>query len=751
MIAAVTETYLISGMHCAACSAAVERVTKKLPGVITCNVNLATNKLTVCYDGSLTGPGDICARVEKAGFGASLFVKDLSADEEIFREQDLAHAKMRRRFFLSLVFSLPLFWLAMGPMLGLPLPGDLWRTGRPVLYGLLQLLLTLPVLWLGRSFYISGIKGLLHGNPSMDSLVSLGTGSAFLYSTAVLICVIRDPSVSAPFYFESAAMVLTLVTLGKTLESRSKSRTTEAIRAMMRLTPASALLLKDGETISVPPAAVSVGEKLLIKAGASVPLDGLVVEGESSVNESMLTGESLPVDRAPGAELIGGSINGNGVMVMQVTRTGENTTLAGMIRLVEEAQGKKAPIARLADAAAAVFVPVVFGIALIAALAWLIFGQEGLPFVLNIFVSVLVIACPCALGLATPTAILAATGRAAGSGILIKGGDVLENIGRADCVLLDKTGTVTRGTPELSSAEPADGISSETLLGLAAAAEAFSEHPLAKAVLQGAEKAGIDVPAAEDPHVTGGRGIEAQLHGKMIRVGSPAFVSEVLSPEDAAALQLAASRHSDGASLLAAAYGGNYQGLLAVSDELKDGAASAVNELKKLGLEVFLLSGDRKEAAGHIGRQIGLDEAHIFAGLLPEDKTRIVSDLQKQGKKVIMVGDGINDAPSLVTADIGMAIGSGSDIAISSADAVLMKSDPADIAAAVKLSGKTLRIIRQNLFWAFFYNLLGIPVAAGVLYLFGGPLLSPMIGSLCMSLSSVCVVTNALRLRRIRL
>ena len=750
----ITETYRINGMHCAACSAAVERVTGRLPGVVSSGVNLATSKMTIYYDESLTGPEEICRKVERAGFTASLIPEGEDATKDIFADRLREQEKLRRRFLIALCFALPLFLLAMGPMLGLKLPGFLDPETERLRYGLVQLLLTLPILICGSRFYQEGLPALFRGHPSMDSLVALGTGCAFLYSCGVLLLTALERGDGA-FYFESAGMVVTLVMLGKTLEGKSRAKTSEAIRELMALQPDRCTLLKNGEAVTVPTEAVSAGAILLIRAGERIPLDGRLTKGATAVNEAMLTGESLPVEKSEGDELIGGSVNLTGVLEMQVTRVGTDTVLAQLIRLVEEAQGSKAPVQRLADKAAGIFVPVVLGIALLAAAAWAVFGRKDLAFVLNVFVSVLVIACPCALGLATPTAIMVGTGVGAKNGILFKGGEALEQLSRVKTVIFDKTGTLTEGFFRLTALLPERPDAEKELLLSEAAAEGFSEHPLGKAVWQAAAERypQEELMQAEEPQILSGFGLRARVGGAVLTLGNAALVRESLGDEaeGEAFLAKGAALSEQGMTPIFVLKDGKPYGILGLRDSLKADAREALRELQAMGPELYLLTGDRRETALALGRELGLAEEHIRAEVRPEEKAAQVKALQKSGGRVLMVGDGINDAPALALADIGMAIGSGSDIALASAQVILTRSALSDVAKGIRLSRKTMQVIRQNLFWAFFYNCCGIPIACGVLYLFGGPLLSPMVGGLAMSLSSVTVVSNALRLRKMKL
>lgn len=747
------ETYIIEGMTCASCSSAVERVTRKLEGVECSDVNLATGRMVISYDETLLAPDKIKAKVEKAGFGIREYLDPIEKKAGNFQEKDREEEDpeeteikdARHRLIGAFLFTLPLFYIAMGHMVpgGTPVPELISMEKFPTNFALVQLLLTIPVLYFGRNFYLKGFKTLLHGNPNMDSLVAIGTTSAFAYSLIMTFMIPLDMKYAHQLYYESAAVVVALVMFGKYLEKNSKRKTKGAIKRLMELTPDKAVLKTAAGEKEVPVESLSMGDLVIVKPGARVPMDGRVTGGESSVNEAMLTGESIPVEKAVGDEVIGGSINYNGVMEVEITRTGADTTLSKIIKMMEDAQGKKAPISKIADKVAGVFVPIVMMIALGSAVIWLIAGQD-ISFALNVFVSVLVIACPCALGLATPTAIMVGTGLGASNGILVRSGEALEEAHKVNAVVLDKTGTITEGKPVVTEII-ARNMDKVDLLWVAASVETASEHPLAKAIVKEAENQGIILEKPESFSSLTGMGVEATIAatGKILVGNRRLFEERKIDlkeyEEDMERLS------AKGQTPMLIAIDGAAAGIISVADVIKATSREAVDTMKSYGLKVYMLTGDNKKAAGYIGSQAGVDE--IIAEVLPEDKARVIENLQKDGKKVMMIGDGINDAPALVQADVGCAIGSGSDVAIDSGDIVLMKSDLRDAAKAIHLSRLTIANIKQNLFWAFFYNTIGIPVAAGALFLVNGMLLSPMIGGFAMSLSSVCVVTNALRLK----
>ena len=735
------EIYDIGGMHCAACSAAVERVTKKLPGVRESSVNLPMNRLTISYDEKLCSPEAIVKKIEKAGFTATLHEKE---KKEKKPEASKELRKEKTSLIVSAVFAGTLLVLSMGHMLipGFPLPALFSPDTHPVNLAVLELLLTIPVLFLGRRFFTGGFTSLLHGNPNMDTLVALSASASFLYSLVITFMLTDNPGLVHSLYYESAAVVVALVSVGKYLEAKNQAKTKDAITALMKLAPDKALLLEGDAFREVPASSVKVGDVLLVQPGERVPLDGVLIKGRGSFNEAMLTGESMPVDKDIGGEAVGGSVLLAGAVQLRVTRVGEDTTLARIIRFVEDAQGKKAPIARAADKVAGVFVPAVLAVAFLAAAVWLLLGKP-FSFALNIFTSVLVIACPCAMGLATPTAIIVGTGLGASKGILIRSGEALEKAHKITVAVFDKTGTLTEGkmaVTELIAEEP------EEYLKCVWALESLSKHPLAAALCEEAKRRGVaNGPGAEDFINVDGKGLRGvDTEGRSLLAGSPAFMEEQGFSTEAFQGELK-KLQGQGKTAVFAARDGKLLGFAAIADTLRESAAPALKALKDMGVKTVLLTGDNRAAAAYVGALAGAEE--IKAEVLPTEKAAVISDYQRRGYEVLMVGDGINDAPALVQADVGCAIGRGSDVAIDAADIVLMGTELTDVPKAVKLSRLTIKNIRQNLFWAFCYNTLGIPIAAGILYPAFHLLLSPMIGALAMSLSSLFVVTNALRLR----
>ena len=742
------ERYNVTGMSCAACSARVEKAVLSVEGVSSCSVNLLTNSMSV--DGTASN-ADIIAAVEAAGYGATLKTESAVSAQAEKKEalRDTQTPLMKKRLISSLVVLTALMYVSMGHVMwGFPLPVILAE--NPLAIALLQLLLCAVVMVINQKFFINGAKGVLHGAPNMDTLVALGSGASFVYSTYVLFSMTAAQT-SGDFsavmhglhdlYFESAAMILTLITVGKMLEARAKGKTTDALAGLMALAPKTATVLRDGEEISVPVESVKKGDVFIVRPGEHIPVDGIVMEGSSAVNESALTGESIPVDKSVGDSVSSGTTNESGFLKCEATRVGEDTALSQIVRMVSDAAATKAPIAKIADKVSGIFVPVVIAIAVISFGIWMIAGKS-VGFALSMGISVLVISCPCALGLATPVAIMVGTGKGAKNGILFKTAASLEETGRVKTVVLDKTGTITSGSPKVVSLIPAQDVTEEALLSLAYSLEKNSEHPLAKAIREKAEALGMKAEAVEDFAVYPGNGLLAKFGNEKLFGGNLSFIetkAEISDDMKACASALA----DEGKTPLFFAKNDRLIGVIAVADVMREDSPEAIRELREMGIRVVMLTGDNERTAAAIGREVGADE--VIAGVLPDGKEEVIRKLCEQGK-VAMVGDGINDAPALTRADIGIAIGAGTDIAIDAADVVLMKSRLSDVPAAIRLSRATLRNIHQNLFWAFFYNAVGIPLAAGAWYPLWQIKLSPMFGAAAMSLSSFCVVTNALRL-----
>ncbi len=748
------EVFDVTGMSCAACSSRVQKAVAALDGARDVNVNLLKNSMTVAFDESALSAEGIVAAVTAAGYGASPRGGAQGARTPKNTAAEDALRRMERRLVVSFAFTLPLFYLSMGHMLGLPVPACLHGPSNALVMAFTQFLLALPVIFVNFRYYRVGLKTLFAGAPNMDSLIALGSGAAAVFGVYAIYRMAfalgaGDTATVRHFaehlYFESAAMILTLITLGKFFEARARGRTSEAIARLMDLAPRTATRLRDGREENVPLEHVAAGDMLVVKAGEHVPVDGVLVEGRGLLDESALTGESIPQEKQAGDAVTGATINASGHFVMRAVRVGEDTTLAQIIRLVDEATSSKAPIARLADTISGVFVPVVIVIAVAAAVVWLLLGHDA-EFALSIGISVLVISCPCALGLATPTAIMVGTGRGAANGILLKSAEAIETAGNVTAVVLDKTGTLTEGRPTVTDVLPAPGVAADEALAVAAALEKLSEHPLGAAVVREAENRRLPFAAVTDFAQIPGQGIAGTVEGLRCLAGN-ARMLEAEGVENRLAAE-GATLAAEGKTPLYCARGGVLLGLVAVADVIKPTSRQAVAELEGMGMEVVLLTGDNAVTAGAIARQAGIGA--VKAGLLPQDKEREIRRLQEQGRKVAMVGDGINDAPALARADVGIAIGAGTDIAMESADVVLMRSDLLDAAAAIQLSRAVMRNIRQNLFWAFFYNSVGIPVAAGVFYAAWGLTLNPMIAAAAMSCSSVSVVSNALRLRLFR-
>ena len=734
----------ISGMTCAACAARIEKVTGELEGIRDVAVNLVDESARIRYVPAITPLSRIRETVTRAGY-TPLEVTASKADASDLARQRAGMLRTQRLDLVTaLAFTVPLLVMTMGHMAGMPLPAWLAPESAPLGFALAQLALTLPVAWVGRHMYLNGVRNLWQRAPNMDSLIAVGTGSALLYSLLNTGRVAAgDVQMAGFLYYETAAAILAFVMVGKYLEAVSKGRTSNAIRQLMAIQPRTALVLRDGREIEVPIDEIVPGDRLKVRPGERIPLDGRVVEGATAVDESMLTGESLPLEKRPGDAVTGGSFNQNGGIVMEVERVGAETTLAQIIRLVEQAQTGKAPIARLADRVSGIFVPVVMGIAVLAASSWLLAGAT-LPFALSIFIAVLVIACPCALGLATPTAIMVGTGKGAEHGVLIKGGEALERMQHIDIVVFDKTGTLTEGRPAVTDIVAEAGFDENTLLQLAASAEKGSEHALGAAVVAESERRGLEALPVSDFVAFPGQGLGARVDGKAILLGNRALMqSQGLLDQDT---QQAIILAGDGKTPVYLAVDGVRAGLIAIADPVRAESAAAVRALQDEGVEVVMLTGDNRLAAEAAARKVGI--SRVVAETMPADKAAAIRQLQQEGKKVAMVGDGINDSPALAQADVGIAIGTGTDIAMETAQVVLMRGSVSGVLVAFRLSRATLRNIRQNLFWAFAYNSAGIPIAAGLLLLFGGPLLNPMIAAAAMALSSVSVVSNALRLRR---
>jgi len=737
----------IEGMTCASCSAAVERAVKKLDGISAAQVNLATNTGSFIYDPTLVSLPQIKSAIVNAGYTPKDIEGEKTRTEQEAR-RDEEEGKMRIRLIIAAVFSAPILYIAMShmfPQLGLPIPYFMGSHDFPLIFALVQLALTIPVVIAGSKFYTRGIRSLFKGSPNMDSLVAIGTGSAFLYSLFATVQIyLGEFSFAKSLYFESAAVVITLVMLGKYLEAVSKGKTSEAIKKLMQLRPTTAVVERNGRELEILIDEVLVGDTVLVRPGSAFPVDGNILEGITSVDESMLTGESLPVEKQPGSDVTGGSMNGEGLVKYRATRVGADTALSKIIQLVEEAQGKKAPIAKLADIVSGYFIPIVLVIAVLAAAGWAIAGKD-FNFVLTIFVSVLVIACPCALGLATPTAIMVGTGKGAELGILMKGGEALETTHKVNTVVLDKTGTITEGKPRLTDIRTYDFSEAEALM-LCASAERGSEHPIARAIVEDANEKKIVLQQPESFQALPGRGIEAVVASRMVLAGNSKLMAEKGIDISLAASDAEKLSHT-GRTLMYVAVNGRLSALLAAADTVKKSSREAIAKLKNMGIDVYMITGDNKNTAAVIAAEVGID--HILADVLPGEKAGEVKRLQESGRKVAMVGDGINDAPALAAADVGIAIGAGTDVAIEAADITLIRDDLSAVPQAIDLSLMTMRVIKQNLFWAFIYNVVGIPIAAGVLYPAFGILLNPEYAAAAMALSSVSVVSNSLRLKRI--
>ena len=741
--------YKLFGMTCAACAMTIEMAVNDLSTVEEATVNLATEKLTVFPKEGFASE-QVFDVVKEAGYQAVEKGEQRQSDyakQVAEKKENVRH--MARRIWFATGVTIPLLYISMGSMIGLPLPAFLDSRAHPIIFVLAQLLLTLPAIGIGRGFYTRGFRNLAKRHPNMDSLIAVGTSAAFLYSLYSVVQVLSGHySFVHQLYFESVGVIITLVLLGKYLEGNAKGRTSQAIQSLMSLVPSQATVVRYGEVVTIDTEDIKLGDIVRIKPGERMPVDGIVVSGQTYVDESMMTGESVPVEKSIGDRITSATVNQTGSIDYEATKVGSDTTLAQIVHLVEEAQGSKAPIAVMADKISLYFVPIVLLLAILAALAWFFVAGKSLQFSLSIFIAVLVIACPCALGLATPTAIMVGTGKGAENGVLIKSGQVLEAARMVNTVVLDKTGTITEGKPSLTDVLTFGTISRGDLLSLIASSEQHSEHPLATAILQAAQAEDVSLTPVTDFQAVSGKGIVAQVNDQEILIGNESLMKQYQVELGEHISDLISLSHQ-GKTAMLVALDKHLVGIVAVADQIKKNSREAISELQKMGLEVIMLTGDREETAQAVAREAGVHQ--VIAGVFPDGKAALVKDLQVKGKKVAMVGDGINDAPALVQAEVGVAIGSGTDVAIDSADIVLMHSDLLDVVTAIRLSQATIKNIKENLFWAFVYNTLGIPVAMGFLYIFGGPLLNPMLAGLAMSFSSVSVVTNALRLRRFKL
>ncbi|GEQ37937.1 MAG: heavy metal translocating P-type ATPase [Tetragenococcus halophilus] len=744
-----SQSFDIEGMTCASCVQAIEKSVGKVDGVQEVAVNLATEKMNVSYDEDAINAGDIIKAVQDAGYQAAVESDKVSSDDADKKQKQMKDLWLR--FLGSAIFALPLLYIAMGPMLpfgGLPIPEFLDPVQHTVTFAVVQLALTLPVIYLGRSFYTVGFKSLFKGHPNMDSLIAIGTTAALLQGivmTALLVMGRVEVHHGHPdLYFESAAVILTLITLGKYLEAVSKGKTSDAIKKLMGLAPKTARVIRNDKEVEISIDEVVTDDIVVVRPGDKIPVDGELVDGSSAVDESMITGESIPIEKQVGDKVVGASINKNGSFYFKATKVGKDTTLSQIIKLVEDAQGSKAPIAKLADKVSGVFVPIVIALAVLSGLAWFLLGQESWVFALTITISVLVIACPCALGLATPTAIMVGTGKGAENGVLIKSGDALEGTQKVQTIVFDKTGTITEGKPIVTDIINYNGYDEEAVLTLAASAETGSEHPLGEAIVESAKDRGVTLQTVKDFQSIPGHGIQVAVEGQTVLLGNKKLITEN-NIDTLDAQEVSDRLANEGKTPMFIAAGGQLIGIVAVADTIKENSIAAIDKLHHMGLQVAMITGDNKRTAEAIAKQVGIDR--VFSEVLPEDKANEVEKLQNEGLHVAMVGDGINDAPALAQANVGVAIGSGTDVAIESADIVLMRSDLMDVPTAVELSRATIKNIKQNLFWAFAYNTIGIPIAMGILYLFGGPLLNPMFAGAAMSLSSVSVLLNALRLK----
>ncbi|MDL2224850.1 heavy metal translocating P-type ATPase [Eubacteriales bacterium OttesenSCG-928-M02] len=727
-------TISVGNMTCAACSRAVERAVKKLDGVTEAYVNISNHKARITYDPDVVSMADIDAAIEKAGYIS------LGEQQQVDEEKEAREA--RNRFVFSAIFTIPLFYLTMGGMVGLPIPGFLDGPENAKVFAVVQLLLTLPTLWAGRQFYTGGFRALFHGAPNMDTLVAVGTSAAFLYSIYTMVLIFMgDGHAVHNLYFESVVVIITLILMGRFLEKRAQGKTRAAIKALYDLTPDTAIVIRKGVEMEIPVKEMKMRDIFVVKPGARVPVDGVAESGNTYIDESMLTGESMPVEKSEGDLVYAGTVNGTGSVTCKATALGGETVLSRIIDMVEDAMGKRPPIAQMADTISGVFVPVIMGLALVVFLFWMFVMPEGFVFAMTAAITVLVIACPCALGLATPTAVTVGIGRGASLGILIQGGDSLQTAGDLTAVVMDKTGTITQGKPKVTDVL---GQNPDEILSIAAALERNSEHPIATAIVEGAAERGLEPGEAVDFQSITGGGVRATVDGTDYHIGSLSLGQELGADTDGVEDDFARLA-AEGKTPVCLYKGRETIGLIAVADMVRPESKDAIARLQRDGIETYMLSGDNQKTAEAIAKEVGIQR--VFAGVLPDGKAEVIAGLQAEGKKVAMVGDGINDAPALAVADVGIAMGTGTDVAMETADIVLMHRGIQGVVTAIELSRATMRNIKQNLFWAFFYNILMVPVAAGVLHLFGGPMLNPMFAAAAMALSSVTVVTNALRLR----
>ncbi|MCD3244832.1 copper-translocating P-type ATPase [Clostridium botulinum C] len=739
------KTLSIQGMTCTACAKAIEKVSKKTNGVIDANVNFASEKLYLKYDENVVSKEEIINAIKKAGYMVTEKEDSVDLNKE---KKDKEIEIMWRNFLYSAIFAIPLLIISMGHMIGMHLPKTIDPMLNPLNFALIQFILVLPCIYNGRKFYKIGLKTLFKGSPNMDSLIAIGSGAAIIYGLfATFKIATGHTEYTMDLYFESAATIITLISLGKYLETKSKGRTSEAIKKLMGLAPKTALILQNGEEVTIPIEEVEIGDIIVVKPGDKIPVDGVVIEGNSSIDESMLTGESMPIEKTINDKIYGATINKNGYLKFKAMKVGKDTALSQIIDLVEKAQGSKAPIARLADIISSYFVPTVIIIAIISAISWYIAGKNTI-FSLTIFISVLVIACPCALGLATPTAIMVSSGKGAENGVLIKSGEALETAHKINTIVFDKTGTITEGKPEVTNVITSEGFEEDYLIQLVASAEKASEHPLGEAIVKYAKEKEISLIDVKSFKSITGKGIEVVINNKTIIVGNKRLMNErkVSIGKLGEKFQLLST---EGKTPMYVSVDGNISGIIAVADVIKKNSKIAIKKLQKMGIRTIMITGDNEKTAMAIAKQVGIDE--VLAEVMAHDKANNVKRIQEKGEIVAMVGDGINDAPALVQSNVGIAIGSGTDIAMESADIILIKNDILDVVTAVQLSKVTIKNIKENLFWAFGYNTLGIPIAAGILTLFGGPKLNPMIAAAAMSLSSVSVLTNALRLKKFKI